>query len=222
MKYSNTIELEIRGERALFADPRSRESLPVPSCEVLKGILCSVYWNPVFLWVPDSLRVMESINWISEGLTRADGERQHVYTRECLVNVRYQLRAHFIWNEQRPDLAEDRNEDKHFRIALRSLARGGRRNVYLGRSDFAGTVRSVHFGSGTGFYDDSETDLGTMYHSREYPAGQPRYFRCLMYGGIIDLRPPEYCPAPLNHRTRSESNAAAETPHRPGASDISR
>ena len=39
MKFSNSIELEIRGERALFRDPLRPQTLPVPSCEALKGIL---------------------------------------------------------------------------------------------------------------------------------------------------------------------------------------
>lgn len=58
VKFSNSIELEIRGERALFRDPLRPQTLPVPSCEALKGILGSIYWNPDFIWVPDSLRVM--------------------------------------------------------------------------------------------------------------------------------------------------------------------
>ena len=49
VKFSNSIELEIRGERALFRDPLRPQTLPVPSCEALKGILGSIYWNPDFI-----------------------------------------------------------------------------------------------------------------------------------------------------------------------------
>lgn len=138
MNFSNSIELEIRGERALFRDPVRHEPIPVPSFETLKGILCSVYWNPVFTWVPDGLRVMEEIIFLDEGARLTKGKRIENVTLRYLFNVKYQLRAHFVWNEQRPDLAHDRDENKHFRIALRSLSRGGRRNVYLGSADCPG------------------------------------------------------------------------------------
>lgn len=75
MKFSNSIELEIRGERALFRDPLRPQTLPVPSCEALKGILGSIYWNPDFIWVPDSLRVMEPIGYTREGARTSDGSR---------------------------------------------------------------------------------------------------------------------------------------------------
>lgn len=75
VKFSNSIELEIRGERALFRDPLRPQTLPVPSCEALKGILGSIYWNPDFIWVPDSLRVMEPIGYTREGARTSDGSR---------------------------------------------------------------------------------------------------------------------------------------------------
>ena len=102
MKFSNSIELEIRGERALFRDPLRPQTLPVPSCEALKGILGSIYWNPDFIWVPDSLRVMEPIGYTREGARTSDGSRFTNADVHCLKDVRYQLRAHFVWNEQRP------------------------------------------------------------------------------------------------------------------------
>ena len=127
VKFSNSIELEIRGERALFRDPLRPQTLPVPSCEALKGILGSIYWNPDFIWVPDSLRVMEPIGYTREGARTSDGSRFTNVGVHCLKDVRYQLRAHFVWNEQRLGSVKltERDEIKHFRIALRSLARGG-------------------------------------------------------------------------------------------------
>lgn len=190
MNFSNSIELEIRGERALFRDPVKHEPIPVPSFETLKGILCSVYWNPVFTWVPDRLRVMEKIIFLDEGARLSTGKRTENVTLRYLFNVKYQLRAHFVWNEQRPDLAHDRDENKHFRIALRSLSRGGRRNVYLGSADCPGEVRSVHFGSGEGFYDCAgRVDFGEMFHSFDHAAGVPLYSGCVMESGFIDLPP---------------------------------
>ncbi len=196
MKFSNTIELEISGERALFRDPTSSESLPVPSYESLKGILGSIYWNPVFTWVPDNLRVMEHISWHGEGMRistfseSTNSKRVQNASVQYLRSVKYQLRAHFIWNEQRPDLEHDRDENKHFRIALRSLSRGGRRAIYLGSADCPGTVRSIHFGSGAGDYDNTgSTDLGSLFHSFDHAAGIPLYSDLSMDNGLIDLSP---------------------------------
>lgn len=208
MNFTNSIELEIRGERALFRDPLSPQTLPVPSCEALKGILGSIYWNPVFTWVPDSLRVMERIRFCSEGARMRVGGRAVNSSRSLLFDVRYQLRAHFVWNEQRPDLSSDRSEDKHFRIALRSLSRGGRRSVYLGSPDCPAAVRSVHFGEGAGAYDGSEQAcFGTLYHSFDYPAGIPLYFNCIMERGIIRYSAQELFP--LQNIPGGEKHAAA-------------
>ena len=43
-----------------------------------------------------------------------------------LKKVCYQVRAHFEWNDNRPELAQDRNENKHHQIALRTIKKGGR------------------------------------------------------------------------------------------------
>lgn len=175
MKFSNSIELEIRGERALFRDPLRPQTLPVPSCEALKGILVSIYWNPDFIWVPDSLRVMEPIGYTREGARTSDGSRFTNADVHCLKDVRYQLRAHFVWNEQRPGSVKltERDEIKHFRIALRSLARGGRRWVCLGRADCPAAVRSVHFG-GVHSQEAPERACRAGSADSDLPAGAPR------------------------------------------------
>ena len=48
-KYKNTIEFEVYGNYALFADPVTRvggekTSYHIPTYEALKGIVESVYW----------------------------------------------------------------------------------------------------------------------------------------------------------------------------------
>ena len=171
----------------------------MPSCEALKGILGSIYWNPDFIWIPDSLRVMEPIGYTREGARTSDGSRFTNADVHYLKNVRYQLRAHFVWNEQRPGSGEltERDEIKHFRIALRSLARGGRRVVYLGRADCPAAVRSVHFGEGAGAYDSGKAvSLGILYHSFDFTAGEPRYFNCIMESGVIRYSAQELFPLP--------------------------
>lgn len=206
VQYTNTIELEISGRNALFTDPRTRKtpqpgSFPVPTYEAVKGILRSVYWKPTFIWVPDRLRVMERIRF--EGCTsrlRFGREVRNVEIQR-LCTVRYQIRAHFIWNMNRPEFSADRNENKHFQMALRALSRGGRMPVYLGTADCPCSVRSVRFGSGHGFYDNSgRTELGELHHSFTYPDEgwddttrrglTVRSWKCFMQDGVIEFPKP--------------------------------
>jgi len=58
------------------------------------------------------------------------GNSLAIYT--FLSDVQYQVRAHFEWNEHRPELAHDRVDGKHYEIAKRMLARGGRQDIFLG------------------------------------------------------------------------------------------
>lgn len=53
------------------------------------------------------------------------------------------MRGHFEWNLNRPDLAADRNENKHYFIAKRMLERGGRRDIFLGTRECQGYVEPV-------------------------------------------------------------------------------
>lgn len=42
-----------------------------------------------------------------------------------LKDVVYQVKAHFEWNLNRPELENDRNEDKHYQMALRMIKKEG-------------------------------------------------------------------------------------------------
>ncbi|MEL7655674.1 MAG: type I-C CRISPR-associated protein Cas5c, partial [Bacillota bacterium] len=87
-----------------------------------------------------------------------------------LKDVCYQVRAHFDWNVNRPELADDRNENKHHNIAKRMIERGGRRDVFLGTRECQGYVKPCVFGEGSGFYDDyGEISFGLMVHGFDYP-----------------------------------------------------
>ena len=118
MQYSNTITLRLWGRYALFSDPVTRvggekHSYPVPTYQAVKGILESVYWKPTFIWVPDAIRVMNPIETESKGIRPIrynDGSNDlSIYT--YLVDVSYQIKAHFEWNLHRADLSDDRNEN---------------------------------------------------------------------------------------------------------------
>ena len=90
----------------------------------------------------------------------------YTYLKDC----RYQVRAHFVWNQNRPELEQDRNENKHHNIAKRMLERGGRRDIFLGTRECQGYVAPCTFGEGEGAYDQvPELAFGLMYHGFTYP-----------------------------------------------------
>lgn len=193
----------------MFTDPGRKSagelySLPVPTYEAIKGILRSIYWKPTFTWVPDEIRIMNRIRTEKYPVKLRRGSGCTIAEQERLKDFCCQVRAHFIWNENRPEYADDRDEDKHFRIALRHLYRGGRFGIYLGVSGCPGYVYPRFFGSGEGHYDNSGSiDFGEMYHGITYPdegwdettrSGiSRRSWHCVMENGIIRFAPPEQC-----------------------------
>lgn len=207
-KKRNTVEFSVLGDRALFSDPVTRvggekTSYYVPTYEALKGILSSVYWKPTLIWVIDAVRVMNLIQTASEGILNRgyyEGKDLSIYT--YLKDVSYQVRAHFEWNENRPELAEDRNEHKHHNIAKRMIERGGRRDIFLGTRECQGYVEPCVFGEGAGAYDGvAQLDLGYMLHGfsyadeavREEERGHltVRFHRVVMKKGVIEFPHPE-------------------------------
>ncbi|MFT3951250.1 MAG: type I-C CRISPR-associated protein Cas5c [Oscillospiraceae bacterium] len=177
MQHPNIVEFEVSGDYALFSDPVTRVggekfSYQVPTYEAIKGILQSVYWKPTLIWIIDSVRIMNRIQTATKGIRPIkynDADKNdlsfYTYLRDC----RYQVRAHFEWNENRPELAGDRNENKHHCIAKRMIERGGRRDVFLGSRECQGYVSPCVYGEGEGAYDDvPELNLGLMYHGITY------------------------------------------------------
>ena len=75
------------------------------------------------------------------------GDSYYTYLKDC----RYQVKAHFIWNENRPELEKDRNENKHHNIAKRMIERGGRRDIFLGTRECQGYVSPCYFDGEKGF-----------------------------------------------------------------------
>lgn len=211
MEHRNTVEFEVTGAYALFSDPIMRVggekcSLQAPTYEALKGILSSIYWKPTIIWIIDAVRVMNPIQTEVKGIRPikyGGGNDLSYYT--YLKDCRYQVRAHFIWNENRPELAADRNENKHHNIARRMIAKGGRRDIFLGARECQGYVEPCEFGQGPGKYDTlQELSFGLTYHGITYadeaysPETQGkmsvRYWYPVMRSGIIEFTPPEECP----------------------------
>ena len=220
MHYTNSISLKVYGRYALFSDPITRVggekcSYPVPTYQALVGILESCYWKPTFVWVIDAVRIMNPIETQSKGIRPIcynDGKNDlSIYT--YLSDVCYQVKAHFEWNKHRPDLAPDRNENKHYFIAKRMLERGGRRDIFLGTRECQGYIEPCVFGEGEGAYDSTPAvPLGLMLHGITY-ADQTqseqmteRFWRPSMQNGIIEFCRPEECP--VNRAIRPQSRKA--------------
>ena len=212
-KHANIVEFQVTGDYALFSDPLMRvggekNSYPVPTYEALKGILSSVYWKPTIIWYIDAVRVMEPVQTEVKGIRpikyHGGGNDLSYYT--YLKNVRYQVQAHFEWNDTRPELAGDRNENKHYEIAKKMIDKGGRRDIFLGTRECQGYVEPCIFGEEAGAYDGvPEWGMGLMYHGITYPdeaysektAGKmtANFWYPVMKRGVITFPRPEDCPA---------------------------
>jgi CRISPR-associated protein Cas5d len=176
MQKENGVEFKVSGRYALFSDPINRIggekfTYQIPTYQALKGILESVYWKPTLIWYIDELRVMKYIKTQSQGIRPIKyngGNDLSIYT--YLSDVEYQVRAHFEWNYNRPNLEKDRNENKHYIIAQRMIKRGGRRDIFLGTRECQGYVEPCKFGDGDGDYDNyGEISFGLMFHGFDYP-----------------------------------------------------
>lgn len=203
----NSIQFKVWGRYALFTDPITklggeRCTYHIPTYEALKGVAKSIYWKPTLIWYIDKVRIMKTVRTQTKGtkpLKMSGGNELSIYT--YLVDVEYQVLAHFEWNYHRPELAKDRIDGKHFQITQRMLERGGRQDVFLGTRDCQGYVEPCIFGEGIGAYDDvDELSYGLMFHGFDYPdeTGKDematRFWWPVMKKGIIEFDHPEHCP----------------------------
>ena len=209
MIHRNSIEYKVYGKYALFTDPLTKIggekfSYEVPTYSALKGITESIYWKPTFVWVIDSVKIMKPIQTQSQGIRpihyhNSDNDLS-IYT--YLRDVEYYVRAHFEWNMNRPDLEQDRNENKHWDIAKRMIERGGRRDIFLGTRECQGYVEPCSFDDGRSCYADiPERAFGVMLHGVTYPDEQVkekfkekmtvRLWKPVMKNGVIDFISPD-------------------------------
>lgn len=203
----NIVKFKVHGKSALFTDPLTKIggekcSYHLPTYEALKGVLGSVYWKPMFVWIIDKVRIMNAIRTQTKGVKPikyyGGGNDLSIYT--YLADVEYQVQAHFEWNLKRDDLAKDRNDMKHWIVAKRMIERGGRRDIFLGTRECQGYVEPCAFGEGKGFYDNSgEVAYGLMFHGFDYPdeigRGElhSRLWRAKMVDGVVRFDRPEQC-----------------------------
>ena len=216
----NTIEFRVWGRYALFTDPLTRVggekcSYHLPTYEALKGICKSIYWKPTFIWYVDQVRLMRRVRTQTRGMKPLDyaagGNTLAIYTyltgdaRSAMPadvtdgpGVEYQVRAHFKWNLHQTALEGDRNDGKHYAVAIRSLEKGGRQDIFLGTRECQGYVAPCQFGSRISDYDhDGELDYPLMFHSFDYPdeTGQGRlgtnFWRPRLSNGVLTFPKPD-------------------------------
>jgi CRISPR-associated protein Cas5d len=214
----NSIEFRLWGRYALFTDPLTKIggekcSYHVPTYEALKGVVKSIYWKPTLIWFIDEVRVMKRIRTQTKGTKPlaygGGGYDLAIYTFLTgdpdavtgIPGVDYQVRAHFEWNEHRPELEKDRVEGKHFAITKRMLERGGRQDIFLGTRDCQGYVEPCRFGDGPSAYDgEGKFDYGLTFHSFGYPDETgtnelyTNFWRPTLDDGHIRFLRPEQCP----------------------------
>lgn len=213
MKYKNEFCYKVYGDYALFSDPITRVggekmSYPIPTYSALIGITKAIYFKPTLLYVIDSVKVLKPIRTVSKGVRpikyNNGGNDLSIYT--YLTDVSYAVKGHFIWNENRPEFANDRNEDKHYQILKRMIKLGGRRSPQLGVSECPAYVEPCNFDEEKSCYDDgnnSEISFGLMYHSiiycdeaiNEEDKGKMTvcFHTPVMKNGQIDFIRPEQC-----------------------------
>ena len=210
-KFRNTVEFQVSGNYALFSDPITRVggekiSYQIPTYEAVKGILHSVFWKPTIKWVIDEMRIMKPIQTETKAvktLLYRGGNDLSYYT--YLKDVSYQVRAHFVRNENRPEFDQDWNENKYHNMARRMIERGGRRDIFLGTRECQGYVEPCIYGEGEGYYDEMPGELafGFMYHGLTYADEAERtedkgkltvrFWQPVMKEGYVIFRTPEEC-----------------------------
>jgi len=199
----NQVEFKVSGKYALFTDPITKIggekcSYHIPTYEALKGILKSVYWKPTLIWVIDKVRVMNPVRTQSKSvkpLKYGGGNELSIYT--YLVDVEYQVQAHFEWNEFRSDMKEDRVDGKHFNIATRMIEKGGRQDIFLGARECQGYVEPCIFGEEESFYNGiDELGYGLMFYGFDYPdeIGENKLYSRFWYpkmkNGVVEFPRP--------------------------------
>ena len=227
-KHANTIEYEVYGAYALFSDPVVRvggekTSYSIPTYEALRGITESIFWKPTISWVIDEIRVMNRIQTETKGIRpiKYNGGNELAYYT-YLKDVRYQVRAHFEFNEHQVNMVQDRNERKYQCMSERMVKSGGRRDIFLGTRECQGYVEPCTVMEGEGFYDnDGNISFGIMVHGITYSDEAVRedekkhmtirLWNTYMKDGVIRFPEPEECQirkavAEMEMKTFDETN----------------
>lgn len=206
MKIRNSIEFKVYGDYGLFTDPLTKIggeklSYQIPTYQAIKGIVEQIYWKPTIQYIVDEVKVINPIQMESKGIRPINyGGGNTLANYTYLKNPCYAVRAHFVFNEQRPDLVYDRNEHKHHNILLRALKAGGRRDIFLGTRECQSYIEPCVFDECPSFYDGyGDIHFGTMVHGLNYPDEtgknelEVRLWNAVMKNGVIQFPKPEKC-----------------------------
>ena len=175
---SQPFYMKIFGDYALFTDPMTKGggekfTYQVPTYQAVKGIIEATYWKPTLYYIIDSVKIINPISTETKGILAPmkNGKKDlNYYT--YLKNVEYLVKFHFVWNDNRLDLSYDRNEKKHEQILLRTMQRGGRRDIFLGTRECIGyieRIRKEDYENAKSHYTGESISLGVMFHSFMYP-----------------------------------------------------
>lgn len=209
---SNPFYMKILGDYALFTDPMTKGggeklSYQVPSYQALKGVIEACYWKPTFCYVVDEVKVMRSIRTETKGILSLlkNGSKDLNYCT-YLKDVEYLVKFHFVWNQNRNSLADDRNEKKHEQILLRSMNKGGRRDIFLGTRECIGHIermREKQYEEAESCYQGETMSMGIMFHSFVYPdeaypaddvdSLSSNFCAIIMENGVIRFKEPKDC-----------------------------
>jgi CRISPR-associated protein Cas5d len=175
---SKPFYLRVWGDYALFTDPMTkaggeRYTYQVPTYQALKGIIEACYWKPVLYYLIDEVKIIKPIQTETHGIRAPlnnGGNDLNYYT--YLKDVEYWIKFHFQWNENRQDMEGDRNEAKHQEILIRSMKRGGRRDIFLGTRECVGYVdylTEAKYNSAKTAFESEKRSFGLQFHSFIYP-----------------------------------------------------
>lgn len=184
MFQSKPFYMKVEGDYALFTDPMSKGggekfTYQVPTYQALKGIVEASYWKPTIYYVIEEVKVLKAIRMETRGvllplgtIDRSSGiPNKDLSYYTYLRDVAYAIKFHFEWNEDYPEFKNDWNEAKHEQIILRSMKKGGRRDIFLGTRECLGYIDKLTEKD----YDALETayngdiSYGIMFHSFVYP-----------------------------------------------------
>lgn len=201
----NQVTFKVSGEYALFTDPMTKiggekSTLMIPTYQAMKAICESVYWKPSIQWIVDEATVLNPIRTECKGIRpiKYNGGNELAYYT-YLSNVSYIVKTHFEFNQNRKDLQDDFNENKHYSIMKRCIARGGRRDVYLGTRECQAYVETISGDEKSHYEKQGQLDFGLMYHSLSYPDqnGEGKlkalFWHPKMLDGVIKYCRPEEC-----------------------------
>ncbi|AYW46546.1 type I-C CRISPR-associated protein Cas5c [Tetragenococcus koreensis] len=202
--------VKLKGNYALFTNPSTKgggekATYTLPTKQALQGCVDSLYFKPTFRNVITEVKVINQIQTEVIG-TRALLGSGKVNTADLnyvsyLTNVEYLVRFYMTWNEERPDLINDRNQKKHEAIMERSIKKGGRRDIFLGTRECVATAEYLtreEYEQAESEYDGKILSMGIMFQEFEYPTedNQPlkSYFAdVVMKDGVIQFKKKENC-----------------------------